>query len=86
MPVRSATAPLTLLAGEGPSGLAVSALEYQHDVLPKNHVGRLARSLAVVLEEFTRDPDTVIADLDLRPESERRTRGRRVERHSPGAR
>ena len=47
MPVRSATAPLTLLGGTGPSGL-VLALEYQLDAVPAATVERLGRAIRAV--------------------------------------
>ena len=70
MPVRSATSPLTLLAGGGSTGLRL-ALEYQLEAVSPADVERLARELGSVLRSFASEPDSAISDLDLRPEAER---------------
>ncbi len=70
MPARSATNPLTLLAGGGSADFRL-AFEYQEGAITADTVERLGRELRSVLRAVVSEPDACVADLDLRSDEER---------------
>ncbi|HKV13301.1 MAG TPA: amino acid adenylation domain-containing protein, partial [Thermoanaerobaculia bacterium] len=62
---------LTLTLGEGASGLA-GALEYRTALFDAATIRRMLGHLATLLAGVAADPDTLLSDLPLLPEAERR--------------
>jgi amino acid adenylation domain-containing protein len=70
MPARSATSPLTLLAGGGSKDLRLG-VQFQHGAVTLEQVQRISKELRIVLGSLISDPSVCVADLDLRPDDER---------------